>query len=41
MNIVGGEIVVEDGRSTRVDQEAVVAEARSRAGELANRIKLN
>mgnify|MGYP001977308208 CR=1 FL=1 len=41
MNIVGGEIIVEDGRSTRVDQEAVVAEARSRAGELFDRIKLN
>ncbi len=41
MNIVGGEIIVEDGRSTRVDQEAVLAEARSRAGELFDRIKLN
>ena len=41
MNIVGGEIIVEDGRSTRVDQDAVVAEARSRAGELFDRIKLN
>lgn len=38
MNIVGGEIIVEGGRSTRVDQDAVVAEARARAGELAERI---
>ena len=40
MNIVGGEIIVEGGRSTRVDQDAVVAEALARAGELAKRIKL-
>ena len=39
MNIVGGEIIVEGGRSTRVDQDAVVSEALARAGELANRIK--
>ena len=40
MNIVGGEIIVEGGRSTRVDQDAVVSEARARAGELAERINL-
>ena len=39
MNIVGGEIIVEGGRSTRVDQDAIVSEARARAGELAERIK--
>lgn len=39
MNIVGGEIIVEGGRSTRVDQDAVVSEARGRARELAERIK--
>ena len=39
MNIVGGEIIVEGGRSTRVDQDAVVSEALARAGELAERIK--
>ena len=37
--IVGGEIIVEGGRSTRVDQDAVVSEALARAGELAERIK--
>ena len=39
MNIVGGEIIVEEGRSTRVDQDAVVAEALGRARDLAERIK--
>ena len=40
MNIVGGEIIVEHGRSTRIDQDAVVSEARRRAAELAERIGL-
>jgi 5-methylthioadenosine/S-adenosylhomocysteine deaminase len=37
-NIIGGEIVVERGRCTRVDQDAVIEEARARAGELMERI---
>ncbi len=40
VNIVGGEIVVEDGRCTRVDQDEVVDEARRRAGELMDRVGL-
>ena len=40
MNIVGGEIIVEHGRSTRIDQDAVVSEAIRRAAELAERIGL-
>lgn len=40
MNIIGGEIVVENGRCTRIDQDEVIAEARHRAGELMNRIGL-
>lgn len=39
MNIVGGEIIVEGGRSTRVDQDDVVSEALARASELAERIR--
>ena len=38
MSIVGGEIIVEDGRTTRVDQDAVVAEAAGRARDLIGRI---
>ena len=40
MSIVGGEIIVEHGRSTRIDQDAVVSEAIRRAAELAERIGL-
>jgi 5-methylthioadenosine/S-adenosylhomocysteine deaminase len=38
--IVGGEIVVEDGRSTKVDEAAVIADARRAAGTLASRAGL-
>ncbi len=41
MNIIGGEIVVENGRCTRVDQDEIVAEAKQRAGELMGRIGLD
>lgn len=41
MNIIGGEIVVEDGRSTLVDQDEIIAEARKRSGELMDRIGLH
>ncbi|MFV2000593.1 MAG: amidohydrolase family protein, partial [Acidimicrobiia bacterium] len=39
--IVGGEVVVENGRTTRIDQDEVVAEARQRARELMDRIGLH
>lgn len=38
MNIIGGEIVVDEGRCTRVDQDSITEEARRRAGELLERI---
>ena len=38
MNIIGGEIVVEAGRCTRVDQDSIAEEAHRRAGELMERI---
>jgi 5-methylthioadenosine/S-adenosylhomocysteine deaminase len=38
--IVGGEIVVEDGRSTKVDEAAVIADATRAAGTLASRAGL-
>jgi 5-methylthioadenosine/S-adenosylhomocysteine deaminase len=41
MNIIGGEIVVEDGRCTLVDQDEVIAEAKRRAGELMERVGLH
>ncbi len=41
MNIIGGVIVVEDGRCTLVDQDAIIAEARKRGGELMDRIGLH
>jgi len=41
MNIIGGEIVVENGRCTRVDQDEIVTEARRRARELMDRIGLH
>jgi 5-methylthioadenosine/S-adenosylhomocysteine deaminase len=34
MTIVGGEVIYEDGRCIRVNEEAVMAEAQARAGEL-------
>ena len=34
MTIVGGEVIYEDGRCTRVEEEPVMAEAQARAGEL-------
>lgn len=37
MTIVGGEVVYEDGRCTRVDEAEVMAEAQARAGELVAR----
>ena len=40
MTIVGGEIVVEGGRSTRVDEEQVMAEAQARADGLVARCGL-
>lgn len=40
MNIIGGEIVVEEGHCTRIDQDAVITEARRRASELMERIGL-
>ena len=40
MNIVGGQVIVEDGRYTRVDQDEVISEARRRATELIGRIGL-
>lgn len=38
MNIIGGRIVVENGRCTLVNQEEIVAEAKLRAGQLMGRI---
>ena len=40
MNIVGGQIIVEDGLCTRVDQDEVIAEARGRAQDLISRVGL-
>ena len=40
MSIVGGEVIVENGRCTRVDHDEVMAEARARAAELIRRIGL-
>jgi 5-methylthioadenosine/S-adenosylhomocysteine deaminase len=40
MTIVGGEIVVEDGRSTKVDEAEVMADAQQRADELVERCGL-
>jgi 5-methylthioadenosine/S-adenosylhomocysteine deaminase len=40
MTIVGGEIVVAKGRSTRVDEDGVMADARARADELVERCGL-
>jgi 5-methylthioadenosine/S-adenosylhomocysteine deaminase len=41
MNIIGGDIVVEDGRCTLVDQDEIIADARKRAGELMDRVGLH
>jgi 5-methylthioadenosine/S-adenosylhomocysteine deaminase len=41
MTIVGGEIVVEDGRSTRVDEQRVIAEAQAAAEGLVARCGLD
>ncbi len=41
MTIVGGEVVYEDGRCTRVDEDEVMAEAQVRAGELTERAGLS
>ena len=38
MNIVGGQVIVEDGRCTRVDQDEVIAEASGRSREVISRI---
>ena len=40
LSIVGGRIVVEDGRCVLVDQDEVMAEARGRARDLTARIGL-
>jgi 5-methylthioadenosine/S-adenosylhomocysteine deaminase len=40
MTIVGGEVVVEDGRSTRVDERRVIAEAQAAAEEVVARCGL-
>ncbi len=40
MSIIGGEVVVEDGRVATVDQDEVIKEARGRAAELGARIGL-
>ena len=40
MNIVGGQVIVEEGRCTQVDQDEVISEARGRAGGLIARIGL-
>ena len=40
MNIVGGQVIVEDGRCTQVDQDEVISEARARALDLIGRIGL-
>ncbi len=39
MTIVGGQIIYEEGRCTRVDEAEVIAEARARSRELADRIR--
>ena len=41
MTIVGGEIVVEDGRSTRVDEQRVIADAQAAAEGLVVRCGLD
>jgi 5-methylthioadenosine/S-adenosylhomocysteine deaminase len=38
--LVNGEVVLEEGRSTRVDQSAVIAAARASAGRMAARLGL-
>jgi 5-methylthioadenosine/S-adenosylhomocysteine deaminase len=38
MVVVGGEVVIEDGRSTKVDERAVMEEAQARALELSRRV---
>jgi 5-methylthioadenosine/S-adenosylhomocysteine deaminase len=40
MTIVGGEVIYEDGRCTKVDEAAVTAEAQARAAELVERAGL-
>ena len=40
LNIVGGQVIVEEGRCTQVDQDEVISEARGRARELISRIGL-
>lgn len=40
MNIVGGKVIVEEGRCTRIDQDEVMSEARGRARDLITRIGL-
>ena len=40
MTIVGGKIVVEDGRSTTVDEDQVMADAQARADQLVERCGL-
>ena len=40
MTIVGGQVVYEDGRCTRVDEKAVMAEAQARSDALLARIDL-
>ena len=37
MTIVGGEVIYEDGRCTKVDEDEVIAEAQARANELVGR----
>jgi 5-methylthioadenosine/S-adenosylhomocysteine deaminase len=41
MTIVGGDVVYEDGRATRVDEAEVMAEAQARADELVERAGLS
>ena len=41
MTIVGGEVIVEHGRCTRVDEAAIVAEAAQRAEHLIERAGLD
>ena len=40
MTIVGGEVIYENGASTRVDEAEVIAEARARSAELIERARL-
>ncbi len=40
MTVIGGQVVYEDGRCTLVDQDAAMAEAQARAGELVERTGL-